>query len=148
MLTAGFHHLSSSQPVKHCSPGITSLTIDTQGKQFACQRCTPYYNNGAWQIPADHLSLAFSVSLLTACSSCCAAKLCNACPATIASLSNNPEQAKARCKMLKICHLASANLLLQLITNCPEHIYLRHRSIQQIQAMATGARKILTELTI
>ncbi len=132
--------------VTACRPGHNSVAADTQGNILACHRCSSYYNTGTWKIPAEYIGLQQAQYLSEACSSCCIRHLCHSCPASVASLRKDPEQSRASCLMSKALFTANAYFHLRLLTEIPDHIFLRHRSQSQKKAMLAGSKFILDNL--
>lgn len=133
--------------IARCRPGITSCAYDTAGKRYECQRRTPLYNNGNWAVPCDK-PLAEYRHLCSACAGCVVANLCNACPASIALLERSPEQARVRCLLTKTALLASANMVLRMARECPEHCYLQARTQESRMALLHGAKTIWENLEV
>lgn len=132
--------------ITRCKPGTTSSAYDTEGNRYDCQRCTPYYNNGNWLIPAG-MQLASFRELTPGCTDCTACNLCNACPATIAVLHEDPEQAEIRCLMTKTALWAAANFVLRAASSCPAHCFLQSKDSQTRIALLRGAKRIWDQLT-
>lgn len=134
------------EQITRCKPGVTSSAYDTDGNRYDCQRCTPYYNNGTWSIPAA-TPLASYRELTPGCPTCPARNLCNACPATIAVMQNAPEQAAIRCRMTKTALWAAANFVLRAASECPTHRYLQSKDARTRISLLRGAKRIWKELT-
>lgn len=132
--------------VTACQPGINSIAADTTGNSLACHRCSNYYNTGKWKISDENISLQETGYLNEACANCCIRHLCHSCPASVASVKNDEEQSRTSCLMSKALFTANGYFHLRLLTENPDHRFLRHRSKAQRIAMLTGSKFILDNL--
>lgn len=146
MLSLATSALESLSLPQKCSPGIHSNAVDIHGDIFPCHRCSPYYNNGGWKISEEDLKLKNISILDEACHDCYVKNICNACPASIASLKNKPEQKQIRCQLSKILFYANASFHLRLLKECPRHNFLKNRSKENKLAMLKASKFILEHL--
>lgn len=146
MLNVGLHLLYSEQPLRRCMPGVTGVAITPDGKRYACHRCTPFYNNGNWSIPEDDISLRDVRYMSEKCEQCIVKNICSPCPASVAAIRRDKVASAQRCIMNKILFMANALLQSKMILQCPEHIFLRNRSIEQLKNILKAAKLILKEL--
>lgn len=131
---------------RRCSPGVWSHCVAPDGKNYSCHRSTPYYNNGEYTIPDSKLELRNVGYLKAECSQCCVNSICNACPATVASLQGFPSQVSSSCALNKVIYIANAKLAVRLFLECPSHVHIKSHS-PSIQAdMLAGALDILNHL--
>lgn len=146
LLSSATFCVGSDIRMQKCRPGVNSSATGTDGVSYPCHRCTAYYNHGGWAIATEYLDLTGMEFLDEACLSCCAEPICNACPASIASMKADPMQRETKCKLSKMMFMANAYFHLRLLAEQPGHIFLRSRSDEQKIAMLRGAKKILSEL--
>ena len=132
--------------ISKCEAGSKSYAIDTKGNIHSCHRCSEYYNNGAWKIPNNKINLQIVPLLNDACKHCCANIICNSCPASVASKIDNHTACKMSCLLSKVLFYANAYFYIQLLMNCPDHIYFRGRNKEQIHSTYKGARHIIENL--
>lgn len=129
-----------------CVPGVWSHCVAPDGKKYACHRSTPYYNSGEWKIPANKISLQNVGFLKEECSTCCVRSICNACPATVASIQNDNEQVQTSCMLNKVLYVANAKMVIRMFLECSDHIHISRRSTRMQMEMLTGAQTILEKL--
>ena len=146
MFNVGLHLLYSKQPPRRCMPGVTGIAITPDGKRYACHRCTPFYNNGNWSIPENDISLRDVRYMSEKCEQCIVKSICSPCPASVAAIRRDKVASAQRCIMNKILFVANANLQSKIILQCPEHIFLRNRDIEQRKNILKAAKLILKEL--
>ncbi|MCL3780267.1 4Fe-4S cluster-binding domain-containing protein [Prolixibacteraceae bacterium JC049] len=137
---------NSPNTLTKCQAGSSSYSIDTNGDKLPCHRCSDYYNNGDWKIPQEQISLLATDALSSKCKECLVFPICSSCPASIASKLNNTEQCEAYCLMMKSLFHANAYFIVQMLLNCPDHIYFENRPKDQIAASYAGAKKIFAQL--
>lgn len=146
LLSLATYCVTGDDHLPKCKPGIHSNSVSTEGKTYACHRCSSFYNNGKWEIPAQDIDLTGIEFLNEACISCCVRDICNTCPASIASVRNNRIQSEMSCRLSKLFFYANALFHLRLLTECPEHIFFSKRDANQRKKMLLGARTILKDL--
>ena len=131
---------------ERCIPGVFSHCIVPDGGTYACHRATPYYNNGKWAIPQEKTSLKGIGFLKEECSHCCVRSICNACPATVASIQSDPDQVRITCALNRVLYRANAKMVLRMFLECPQHIHLTKRPPAMRLDMLEVAKTILAEL--
>ena len=146
MLSSALYCIPGEIFLPKCSPGVMAHSVAPDGSHYSCYRCTPYYNNGECVIPQNSISLKGIRYLDARCEQCAAGCICNACPASVASIRGNTEQKIARCRFSKVMFFASAYFQLELLANHPNHIFLRNKSDYQKHQIAMGARMIFDKL--
>ena len=146
LLSMPIHHLVTDQPLQRCgNENYVSVSISADGKEYACHRCTPFENHGSWQIPEQYIGLVNAQHLLQECASCPLERICNACPASNASLINNEELALVVCKMRKLLFKANAYFYIKMLMSKNEYVALKHLSIEMKNYLIKAA-KIIIEL--
>lgn len=149
MFNIGLHLLYSDKPLRRCLPGITSFAITPEGKKYPCHRCTPFYNNGNWRIPDEFTSSLKNIRFMNdKCNKCIVKDICSPCPASVAAIRNNKIAASQRCIMNKILFTANAYLQSKMILQCPEHVFLKNKHIEERKKILKASRLILKELDI
>lgn len=146
MFNIGLHLLYSDQPIRGCMPGVNSLAITPDGERYACHRCTPFYNNGSCSIPREDISLENVRFLSEKCEQCIVKNICSPCPASVASIRRDIVSSAQKCIMNKILIVANACLQSKMIIQCPEHIFLKNRDIEQRKKILQASKLIITKL--
>lgn len=146
MLTPSTWLLAENAEPEKCRPGKNSAALGTDGKLYACHRCSEYYNTGDWPVPFEDLGLKDIDFPDNACHSCVMKNICGLCPATVASIRHDRRQSEARCRLSKVMALAGAWLQLQMLATCPDHAFLQNRSSGQLRSMVSGARQIIDHI--
>lgn len=127
----------------YCKPFENTHCVAPDGQHYACHRCTPYYNNGAWKI-AEIEKVSADGGIMDGCSECVAKHICCVCPALTHSLRSNRERATTMCKLFRVVHRANAAFVAQLFLEHPQHPYIQQlpRPVETI----SGAQSILNKL--
>lgn len=131
---------------QRCIPGVWTHCVNPDGKIYACHRSTPYYNCGQWPIPKEKIRLNSIGYLKEDCAKCCVRSICNACPATVASIQHDANQVASSCSLNKVIFVANAKLAIRMFLECPEHIHLTCRTAAMQADMLEGAQIILNQL--
>ena len=80
------------------------------------------------------------------CEQCIVKDICSPCPASVAAIRQDKKASAQRCIMNKILFVANAHLQAKMIIKCPEHIFLRNKTLKQKQQILQAAKLILKEL--
>ena len=146
MLRESLQNIGNTNTEK-CRPWENSHCMDVDGGKWGCHRCTPFYNNGTWNIKQDLISLV-GCNLLKRCEECPVISICCACPAMVASLCDKVELAETMCALFKVVHMANAIFVARLFLECPNHVYLRSKKNKELQKMIDGAQTIIKAMKI
>lgn len=145
VLRESLGNVNTQMNIGHCRPFVNMHCVAPDGQRYACHRCTPYYNNGAWQI-LETDTVSSDGGIMESCASCVARNVCCVCPALVHSLRNNKPMAATMCRLFRVVHRANAAFVAQLFLSHPEHPYIK--SMQHPAEMIDGARSILTHLAL
>lgn len=145
LLASSIYALRRIKADKLCSPGRTSLTIMPDGNIIPCYRCTPYYGDRDGKIlyAVQSKERLFATN---ACQECIAKKICNACPAQVAHLSLNIEEAKCYCQMQKVLFRATAYLQAHMLLAGGNYAYLNRLTNQERSQIIENIELISKEL--
>ena len=145
LLNFAIYALDESIPIHPCRPGVTSECIMPDGQHIPCYRCSPFFGDQTGKVlrrldHTDHFPVATAQ-----CADCCVKRVCNACPAQVASLEGT-EEAHIYCALQKVLFKANAYMATQLLLHTPEAAYLRTKSPEQKQQLLNNAITILNQL--
>ena len=126
---------------------FSEVSVSADGSKWACHRCSPFENHGTWTIPEKYISLKNARYLLPACETCFLEKICNACPASNASIKDNFPLAETMCNIRKLLFKANAYFSISMLTNNIEYAALRHLTSDKTRLLADSAKTILEKLS-
>lgn len=148
LLAQPLHYLTLSEPVRRCgSETFSEVSVSADGRLWACHRCSPFENHGTWAIPEKYLELTNARHLLPECETCLLEKICNACPASNASIKDNQPQAETMCNIRKLLFKANAYFSLSMLASEHDYVALRHLSVEKKKMLAESSRTILEYLS-
>ncbi len=150
LLSQPLYYLQSKEQVRRCgTEKFSEVSISADGSMWACHRCSPFENYGTWKIPEKYISLNGARHLLPACETCFLEKICNACPASNASIKDDDNLAETMCKIRKLLFKANAYFSISMLThnNSIEYAALRHISAEKKRLLASSAKEILENLS-
>lgn len=146
LLTMPIYNLTTGVNINRCgTDSFFEVSISADGKEYACHRCTPFENSGTWKISDKYLNLTNARYLLSDCESCFLDKICNACPASNASLKDNKELSLINCLIRRTLFKANAYFALKMLMSKIEYAGIRHLSDQKKYHLALSSKKILEE---
>lgn len=143
MLSNALWLIKREYSIDRCRPYQTMHCIDAKGKSYACHRCSDYWNQGTWKIPADQLSLKEDLYLKEECRSCVYQKFCNSCPASVAANRMHSEAVESICRNNKAMYIANAEMALKIFLQNPEHAYFKHQTSKQMQDLLEVALQLI-----
>lgn len=144
LLSLPIYQLTNNKPIKRCGTDhYYEVSISADGTEYACHRCTPYENNGAWKISEKYLTLTNARYLLNDCITCPFDRICNACPASNASLKDNLEMSLTNCQIRKLLFKSNAYFYLQMLTSTNEYATLKHISSEKKRHIIQSSKTIL-----
>lgn len=147
LLGMPLYYLTSEQPVRRCgTEKYEEVSVAADGQLWACHRCSPFENHGAWKIPDKYLNLINARLLLEECSTCFLEKICNACPASNAAIKDDKEASQTMCNIRKLLFKANAYFSLSMLASDKDYIGLRTLSNEKKQHLTESAQMILKEL--
>lgn len=148
LLTQPLHYLTSSESVRRCgTETFSEVSVSADGRLWACHRCSPFENHGTWAIPEKYLELTNARHLLPECETCLLEKICNACPASNASIKDNHPQAETTCNIRKLLFKANAYFSLSMLASEHDYVALRHLSVKKKKMLAESSQTILEYLS-
>lgn len=148
LLSQPLYLLSSKRPVRRCGTNKhMEVSVATDGTTWACHRCSPFENNGTWKIPEKYIDLTNAKHLLGACKTCFLEKICNACPASNASIKDHKEQAEVACIIRQLLFKANAFFSLSMLISNNEYAALSHMTTDKKRELAESAKQILETLS-
>ena len=140
-------YLTSEQPVRRCGTDkFEEISVSTDGKLWACHRCTPFENHGTWEIPKKYIGLTNARHLLEECDDCFLERICNACPASNAAMIDNKELSTTMCGIRKLLFKANAYFALSMLACEKDFIAMRSLSNEKKLHLAESAKIILEKL--
>ena len=140
-------YLTSDKPIRRCgTKKYEEVSVSTDGKLWACHRCTPFENHGTWKIPEKYIGLSNSRHLLTECNNCFLEKICNACPASNAAIKDNAKLSATMCDIRKLLFKANAYFALSMLASEADYIAMRSLSIEKKFHLSESAKMILEKL--
>lgn len=144
LLSLPIYKLTTDKPIKRCgSESFYEVSISADGKEYACHRCTPFENNGTWRIPDKYRDLTNARYLLDDCMNCPFDRICNACPASNASLKDNLEMSLINCQIRKLLFKSNAYFYLRMLTSENEYIALKHISDDKKKHLIQSSKTII-----
>lgn len=147
LLGQPLYYLTSEQPVRRCgTEKFEEISVSADGQLWACHRCSPFENHGTWKIPEKYLGLINARHLLEECDSCFLEKICNACPASNASIKDDKKLSQVMCGIRKLLFKANAYFALSMLASEKDYIALRTLTNEKKIHLAKSAKKILEEL--
>lgn len=148
LLSQPLYYLLTSDHIRRCgTDDFSEVSVSADGSIWACHRCSPFENHGTWTIPEKYLSLKNARYLLPACETCFLENICNACPASNASIKDNVQLAETMCNIRKLLFKANAYFSISMLTNNIEYAALRHLTADKKRLLADSAKKILEKLS-
>ena len=144
LLSLPIYQLSANKTIKRCGTEyFFEVSISTDGKEYACHRCTPFENNGTWRIPPKYLALTNARYLLDDCINCPFDRICNACPASNASLKDDLEMSLINCQIRKLLFKSNAYFNLRMLTSENDYVALKHISDEKKKHIIKSSKTIL-----
>ena len=144
LLSLPIYHLTTNKTIKRCGTEcFYEVSISADGKEYACHRCTPFENNGTWKIPQKYLTLTNARFLLEDCITCPFDRICNACPASNASLKDNTEMSLINCQIRKLLFKSNAYFYLRMLTSENDYVALKYISDEKKKHIIQSSRTIL-----
>lgn len=144
LLSLPIYQLTTNKPVKRCGTECYyEVSISADGKEYACHRCTPFENNGTWRIPEKYLTLTNARYLLDDCINCSFDRICNACPASNASLKDNLEMSLINCQIRKLLFKSNAYFYLRMLTSGIDYVALKHISDEKKKHIIQSSKSII-----
>lgn len=128
-----------------CRPGKTSLTIMPDGTTVPCYRGTPYYGDKDESI-LQALQTDNRLLATEKCQNCIVKDLCNTCPAQVAHLAQNTEEAQCYCQMQKVMFRATAYLQVQMLLKGGIYAYLNRLVKEDYSQLIENAKLVLNTL--
>lgn len=148
LLSQPLYYLTSSQAVRRCGTELFSeISISPDGSLWACHRCSPFENNGTWAIPKKYLGLTNARYLLPHCKDCLLEKICNACPASNASIKDNQKLAETMCNIRKLLFKANAYFSLSMLAAEQNYTVHNHLSTEKKKLLEESAKAIIEYLS-
>lgn len=147
LLGMPLYYLTMNKPISRCGTEKNEeVSVSTDGKLWACHRCTPFENHGTWTIPDKYINLINARHLLSECNECFLEKICNACPASNAAMKENLELSMVTCNMRKLLFKANAYLATTMLLSENNYVALQHLSNEKKMNLAASAKMILDNL--
>ena len=144
LLSLPIYHLTTNKTIKRCGTEcFYEVSISADGKEYACHRCTPFENNGTWKIPQKYLTITNARFLLEDCITCPFDRICNACPASNASLKDNTEMSLINCQIRKLLFKSNAYFYLRMLTSENDYVALKYISDEKKKHIIQSSRTIL-----
>ena len=148
LLAQPLYYLTSPEQIRRCGTELFSeISVAADGTIWACHRCSPFENHGTWKIPEKYIGLTNARYLLSDCESCILEKICNACPASNASIKDNKKLALTTCGIRKLLFKANAYFAISMLSSDVDYIALRHLTTLQKKHLAKAAQEILNYLS-
>lgn len=146
LLNNSLYLIVDDSVVLGCAQHEYSYSVSADGEKYACHRCMPFENYGDLHIPEEFINdLSSAKSVNDSCQNCVISKLCNSCPASIASMKGRPEAA-TRCQMFKLLYKAQAFFYLNLIIKNPSNPMITQYSKEQNKKMIHACELILRQI--
>ena len=149
LLTIPIYAMGGGYDLSPCVPGTTSHCVMPDGEHVPCYRCTPFFGDSEG-IVLQTLRTKPKEDIIAReeCRTCCARKICNACPAQVAGLCYHEGAAKQYCALEKTLLRANAYAMTQYLLRQPDAAYLAPLSEQQKKDIITHSIYILTHLQV
>lgn len=150
LLSQPLYYLLSTEQVRRCgTEKFSEVSVSVDGAMWACHRCSPFENHGTWKIPEKYIMLHNARYLLPTCETCFLEKICNACPASNASIMDDSTLAETMCDIRKLLFKANAYFSVSMLTrnNSTEYVALRHLSAEKKNLLASSAKEIIENLS-
>lgn len=147
LLSMPLYYLTMDKAISRCGTEKNEeVSVSTDGKLWACHRCTPFENHGTWKIPDKYINLINASHLLPECNDCFLEKICNACPASNAAMKDDPELSNVTCSIRKLLFKANAYFATTMLLSENNYIALQHLSNEKKKNLAASAKIILENL--
>lgn len=148
LLSQPLYYLTSMESVRRCGTELFSeVSVSADGTMWACHRCSPFENHGTWQIPEKYIDLVDAKYLLPQCETCFLEKICNACPASNASIKDQQALAEVMCNIRKLLFKANAFFALSMIATDVDFIAMQHLPAEKKAHLVQSAKRILDNLS-
>ncbi len=145
LLSSSIYALGKVKADQLCTPGKTSLTIIPDGSTVPCYRGTPYYGDKDGYI-LHALQTSQHQFATNACQECIVKDICNTCPAQVAHLALNLEEAISYCQMQKVLFRATAYLQAQMLLTGGNYAYLRRLTYEEQADLIENVKVIFKTL--
>lgn len=145
LLSSSIYALGKVKADQLCSPGKTSLTIMPDGNTVPCYRGTAYYGDRDENI-LHALQTHQRLFATNDCTKCIVRDICNTCPAQVAHLALNLEEAMSYCQMQKVLFRATAYLQAQMLLTGGNYAYLRRLTNEEQAELIENVKGILKTL--
>lgn len=148
LLSQPLYYLEYSKPIRRCgTEQFSEVSVSADGSLWACHRCSPFESHGTWAIPEKYTGLTNARHLLPLCGDCFLEKICNACPASNASIKDNHQLAETMCNIRKLLFKANAYFVLSMLASNHDYVVLQHLTTEKKTLMAESASKIIENLS-
>ena len=147
LLGQPLYYLTLDKSIRRCgTEKCEEISVSTDGKLWACHRCTPFENHGTWKIPKKYIGLTNARHLLIDCNNCFLEKICNACPASNAAIKDNEKLSATMCSIRKLLFKANAYFALSMLASETDYVAMRSLSNEKKFHLSESAKTILEKL--